>query len=137
MPNIYIREWPTDSPPDLARQENTLLAAKLMVNAAITAPFCGGVPSIEFNIVYGREEMGKVARKIEELAYMNKREVWQNMFKTEAVMVRESEVILFIGSYRAAQSPFDAECGECSGEPSCRRVYEGWPKANILVLSVK
>jgi len=136
MPSIYIREWPTDAPHDLERQEGTLHAARLMVNSAITAPVIGGVPLIECNLVYGRQEMEKVARKIEELAYTNKREVWQNMFKTEAVMVRESDVILFIGCYRAAKSPLDAECGLCNGEPSCQRMYEGWPRANLGMIDV-
>jgi len=61
MPSIYIREWPTDAPHDLARQEGTLLAARLMVNSAITAPVIGGVPLIECNLVYGRQEMEKVS----------------------------------------------------------------------------
>lgn len=136
MPSIYIREWPTDSPPDLERQKGSLMVAKMMVNAAITAPVIGGVPNIECNIVYGREEMEKIAKKIEALAYTKDRELWQNMCKFEAVMVRESDVILFIGGYRTAQSPLDAECGLCNGSPTCQRMYDGWPETNVGLIDV-
>jgi len=42
-----------------------------MLDAALTAPFAGGVPSIEAHIVYGQEELETVARKVEEIAHTN------------------------------------------------------------------
>ena len=53
----YINEWPRYSPQDLRRREATLIAAKLAVGAAMTAPVAGGVPQAEAHLVYGQEEM--------------------------------------------------------------------------------
>ena len=56
MPRITIRDWPPYSPTDQNRRENTVVAAKLMMNAALTAPNVGGLPMTEGEIVYGEEE---------------------------------------------------------------------------------
>jgi len=36
MPRIDLGDWPPYSPPDLARREGSITAAKLMANAAFT-----------------------------------------------------------------------------------------------------
>ena len=118
----YVNEWPRHSPQDLRRREATITAAKLAMNAALTAPVAGGVPQIEAHLVYGQEELDKVARKMEELAYTN--ESWKRRFLNEAVMVRESDVILFLGNYRAHETPLDANCGLCGGPSGCAFFYE-------------
>lgn len=118
----YINEWPRHSPQDLRRREATLTAARLIMNAALTAPVAGGVPQIEAHLVYGQEELEKVARKMEELAYTN--ENWKRRFLNEAVMVRESDVILFLGNYRAHETPLDANCGLCGGPSGCSFFYQ-------------
>ena len=118
----YINEWPRHSPQDLRRREATIIAAKLALNAAMTAPVAGGVPQIDGQLVYGQEELEKVARKMEELAYTNER--WKSRFLNEAVMVRESDVILFLGDYRAHETPLDAMCGLCGGAAGCAFFYE-------------
>lgn len=118
----YVNEWPRYSPQDLRRREATIIAAKLAMNAALTAPVAGGVPQIDAHLVYGQEELQKVALKIEELAYTNER--WKKRFLNEAVMVRESDVILFLGDYRAHETPLDANCGLCSGNKGCAFFYE-------------
>ena len=117
-----INEWPRYSAADLRRREATLTAAKLAVNAALTAPVAGGVPQVETQMVYGAEELEKVARKMEELAYTNDK--WKQRFLNEAVMVRESDVLLFFGNYRAAETPLDANCGLCGGAAGCSFLYE-------------
>lgn len=119
----YIYEYPPYSPQDLRRREGTLLAARLMINAALTAPFAGGVSHVEAELVYGQAEQEQLARKIEELAYTNK--AWEEMFKYEAVMVRESDAVIFLGSRMAADNPLDAGCGMCGGKPDCSYFYEG------------
>lgn len=118
----YISEWPRYSPQDLRRREATLIAAKLAVGAAMTAPVAGGVPQVDAHLVYGQEEMEKVARKMEELAYTNRR--WQRRFLSEAVMIRETDVIVFLGDYRAHETPLDANCGMCGGAMGCAYLYE-------------
>lgn len=118
----YMYEYPPYSPQDLRRREGTVLAARLMINAALTAPVAGGVSHMEAELVYGQREQEELARKIEELAYSNK--VWEEMFKYEAVMVRESDAIIFLGSRMAAQNPLDAGCGMCGGKPDCSYFYK-------------
>ena len=117
----YINDWPKHSPQDLRRREATIQAARLCLNAALTAPVAGGVPQMEAHLVYGQEELEKVARKMEELAYDNER--WKRRFLNEAVMVRESDVILFLGNYRAMETPLDANCGLCGGQAGCSFLY--------------
>lgn len=115
-------EYPPYSPQDLNRREGSLLAARLMVNAALTAPFAGGVCQVEAEIVYGQEEQEDLSRKIEELSYTNR--AWEEMFKYEAVMVRESDVIIFLGNRLAGEFALDAGCGMCGGRADCSFFYE-------------
>jgi uncharacterized ferredoxin-like protein len=122
MPRITIRDWPPYSPTDQGRRENAVIAAKLMMNAALTAPNVGGIPMTEGEIVYGEEEQEQIARKMEELAYRT--EAQRHVFLYEAVMARGVDVILFLGNTRAYSDPWDGECGLCAGRPDCSFVYE-------------
>jgi uncharacterized ferredoxin-like protein len=114
-------EYPRFSPQDLRRREGTIAAARLCINAALTAPVAGGVPQAEATLIYGQEELEAVARKMEELAYTNKK--WERRFLNEAVMVRESDCIIFLGDYRAKETPLDGWCGLCGGEAACTFLY--------------
>jgi hypothetical protein len=69
MERIHIDEWPPYSPEDQAKKENVLIVAKLMVNAALTAPFTGGVPGHEAEIAHGQKELEAIAREMERLAH--------------------------------------------------------------------
>jgi uncharacterized ferredoxin-like protein len=122
MPRIIIRDWPPYSPTDQQRRENAVIAAKLMMNGALTAPSIGGIAMTEGEIVYGEEEQEQIARKMEELAY--EIEAQRHVFLYEAVMARSVDVILFIGNTRAYSDPWDGECGLCAGRPDCSFVYE-------------
>jgi len=99
-----------------------LEAARLMVNSALTAPLAGGVPQIEAHIVYGQEELEAIARKVEEIAHTQ--ESWKEPFLYEAVMVRDSDVIIFLGNTRCHETPLDAGCGLCGGTLDCGYFYE-------------
>ena len=130
MPRITIRDWPPYSPTDQNRRENTIVAAKLMMNAALTAPSIGGIAMTEGEIVYGEEEQEEIARKMEELAH--EREAWQHTFLYEAVMARQADTIL-LGNTRAYASPWKGECGLCAGRADCSFVYENrTQKAGII-----
>lgn len=124
MPRIRVDEWPPYSDRDKNKKEASLTAARLMMNGAMTAPFTGGVAQIEGEIVYGEDELDEVARKMEELAYTNDKGRWKEIFLYESVMVRESDVLLFIGNYRARRTPMDVGCGLCGGRPDCSFLYE-------------
>jgi uncharacterized ferredoxin-like protein len=78
----------------------------------------------ECHIVYGAEDLAKVARKMEEIARLKPEDnTWQRMFKYEAAMVCDSDAILFIGAL-AAYQPFDTGCGYCGGSAGCQFTYE-------------
>lgn len=133
MTRTYINEWPLYAPPDQAKKDNVLLAAKLMANAAITAPFTGGVPSLEAEIAHGWEEMGNIAREMERLAHAEVPKKLKKPFLYEAAMIGETDVVLFLGNTRAHSSPLDAGCGLCGGEPDCSFFYERVSNSNGII----
>ncbi len=122
MPEIYVNDWPPHAPDDLHRREGVVEAARLMLNAAYTAPVAGGVGQIEAVILWGKHEQEKLAKKMEEMASHNQHT--SRRFKYEAEMVRESDAIILIGDYLASTIPIDAGCGLCGGEPNCSFLYE-------------
>ncbi len=122
MPEIHINDWPPHAPDDQNRREGVVEAARLMLNAAYTAPVAGGVSQIEAVILWGKHEQKRLAKKMEEMAGGN--EHTSRQFKYEAEMVRESDVVLLIGDYLASTLPIDAGCGLCGGEPNCSFLYE-------------
>jgi uncharacterized ferredoxin-like protein len=124
MTRIYINEWPLYAPPDQAKKDNVLLVAKLMVNGALTAPFTGGVNGVEAEIAYDQPELEKIAREMERLAHQEAPKKLVKPFLYEAAMVRESDAIVFLGNFRARNTPMDAGCGLCGGEPDCSFIYE-------------
>lgn len=125
MPSIYCREFPAWTPHDANRRENGVLAARLMANAALTAPKGGGVDSCECEVVWGEDDLERIAKEVEQLAYRSTVRLWRNRMFTEAVMVRESDAVLFVGTYRAGETPLDAGCGFCGGAPNCAYFYRG------------
>lgn len=133
MPRIYLSEWPPQSPPDLAKKENVLLVAKLMANAALTAPVGGGIQGFEAEIAYGAEELEAIAREMERLAHQEVPRRLKKVFLYEAAMVRETDVVLFIASFRAHSTPFDVGCGLCGGKMDCSFFYERVSHVNGLV----
>jgi uncharacterized ferredoxin-like protein len=124
MPKILMTDWPPYTEADQTRREGSIAAAKLMANAAQTAPKAGGIDGVECELVYGYDEQEKIARSIEALSKENpKSEMWYRIFRTEAVMVREADCILFIGHNRVGDSPLDLNCGYCGGKEICGYVY--------------
>ena len=117
-----VSDWTPWSPQDIRRKKGVLEAARLMVNAALTAPAAGGVPQVEADIVYGQEEIEAIARKVEELAHTNP--AWKEPFLYEAVMARDSDVLIFLGNTRCHETPLDAGCGMCGGGLDCSYFYE-------------
>jgi len=124
MPVIHMNDWPPFADSDQNRREGSIVAAKLMANAAQTAPKAGGIDQIECAILYGKDELDKIAKKIEELSLVNtKNKLWERIYRTEGIMVREADCILLVGNYRVADSPLDLGCGLCGGAEMCGYVY--------------
>jgi len=133
MPRFYVNDWPQFSPPDMMRRKNVFEAAKLILNAAMTAPNAGGVSQVEAEIVYGMDEQEEIARKMEELSNLPSQEHISHMYKYEAVMVRDADCILFLGDFRAIDTPMDAGCGFCYGVDDCRWLYTKHPSYMGLI----
>ena len=95
MTRIHIDEWPPYTPSDQVKKDNVLMVAKMMVNAALTAPFTGGVPGHEAEIAQGKKELEAIAREMERLAHKAVPKRLKKPFLYEAVMVRESDAIVF------------------------------------------
>ena len=55
------------SPFGLERRQGSIIAAKLMADAALTAAKSGRGPAIESAIVCGQEEQERIARKLEQM----------------------------------------------------------------------
>ncbi len=133
MTRIHIDEWPPYTPADQAKKDNVLMVAKLMVNGALTAPFTGGVPGHEAEIAHGKQELEAIAREMERMAHKEVPARLKKPFLYEAVMVRESDAIVFLGNKRAHETPMDAGCGLCGGEPNCSFFYERTSHFNGIV----
>ncbi|MBW1988303.1 MAG: hypothetical protein JRI97_02035 [Deltaproteobacteria bacterium] len=123
MPSYHVNEFPWHAPSDARRREIGVDVAKKMLAAALTAPVTGGVDHCEGEIVWGQDEQEAIARKMEELAHTTGNKKLKESFLYEAVMAREADCILFLGSYRARNTPFDVDCGYCSGPDGCGFVY--------------
>jgi uncharacterized ferredoxin-like protein len=119
--DLYYNDWPLFSPHDIERRKCTISAVKLMLNAAMTAPNAGGVSQVEAHIVAGYRKQIDLAKKMEEIG--NENNTLERIFKYEAQMCRESDAVLLLGDYRAAETPMDASCGGCAGLPDCSWIY--------------
>jgi uncharacterized ferredoxin-like protein len=123
MPRIHSKEFPWFSPADTARRNHAVEAAKLMLNAAHTAPAAGGVDHMEAELVWGEREQEEIAEKMEALSHLPENKLTGDLYRTEAVMAREADCILLLGDIRGRNTPFDVNCGYCSGPAGCSFVY--------------
>ena len=123
MPKVHSKEFPWFSPSDLNRRSHAVEAAKLMMNAAHTAPVTGGVDHMEAELVWGEEEQVEIAEKMEELSHRPENKQTGELYRTEAIMAREADCILLLGDIRGRNTPFDADCGYCGGPPGCGFLY--------------
>ncbi|MEW6261752.1 MAG: DUF2148 domain-containing protein [Thermodesulfobacteriota bacterium] len=123
MPRFRSKEYPWYAEADKNRREHVVAAAKLMLNAAHTAPTTGGTDHMESELVWGEEETEGLAEKMEELSYLPEYKRVDELFRTEAEMLRQADCLILLGDFRARNTPFDLDCGYCSGPVGCAFVY--------------
>lgn len=75
-----------------AIKRSVLTVAELMVVAAKTAPKARGVDNVVSAILVERDELEKIARKMEELA-----ERYGDFFRRDAESVRKSDALVLVG----------------------------------------
>ncbi|RLG58848.1 hypothetical protein DRN86_05130 [Candidatus Geothermarchaeota archaeon] len=95
---------------DDIEERRVLEVARAMCVAARTAPRTKGVDNIVTAIVYGKEDLGKIADEMERLS-----ERWK-FFKRDAENIRKSIALVLIGSL--SSGPYKLDCGAC-GYASC------------------
>ena len=117
MPRIHVNEWPPYAPSNQNSKDCSLIAAKLMMNAAQTAPVTGGVDNVEGEIVYGHDELDDIARKMEELAYSLENKTKEDQWKYEAVMVREIRRGASSGELPGQGDPLRPQLRLCAAGP--------------------
>ncbi len=123
MPSVHSKEFPWQADADRNRRDHVVEAAKLMMNASHTAPTSGGIDNLETELIWGGKELGALADKMDELSYLPQHKGTGEMFRTEAQMVRESDCVLALGSFRARNMPVGADCGLCGGAAGCAFLY--------------
>jgi len=77
-----------------AIREAVRTVASLMVAAAVTAPKAKGVDNIEVVVIDDRDELLKLAEKMDELA-----SVYGSFFSRDADCVRRSDAVVVIGAW--------------------------------------
>lgn len=92
------------------RAESAKLAAKLLLASATTSPRVGGVDEISIHVLDDRDEIEDLAICIDRMAADNPR--W-DFFRSDAVQVRDSDVVMIMADRRSAHDPMDSNCNLC------------------------
>ena len=103
--------WLMSSHPSL--RDSIIEVAKLMMISARTAPKTRGLDDVEIVLVSDREELERIARKMEELSST----LELKFFSRDADNVRRSDAVVLIGV--KASKPKDLDCGGC-GYSGCQ-----------------
>jgi uncharacterized ferredoxin-like protein len=92
------------------RLESAKLASQLLFASAITSPRVGGVDEICVQCIEDRDEIEDLAITIDKMADDNPQ--W-DFFRSDAVQVRESDVVLIMADRRSGHDPMDSSCNLC------------------------
>jgi len=77
---------------EISFEEIALLTAKLMAASAKTAPKAKGIDNVSIRILYRKDELNKLAEKMEELAVE-----YGSFYARDAKNIRESDVVVVLG----------------------------------------
>ncbi|MBN2027426.1 MAG: hypothetical protein JW854_11770 [Actinobacteria bacterium] len=92
------------------RLESVKLASKLLLASATTSPRVGGVDEISIHVLDDRDGIEDMAIFIDKMAADNPR--W-DFFRSDAVQVRDSDVVMIIADRRSGHDPMDSNCNLC------------------------
>ncbi|MDD3717401.1 MAG: DUF2148 domain-containing protein [Actinomycetota bacterium] len=92
------------------REESVRLACKLLLASATTSPRVGGVDEISIHVLDSRDEIEDLAIAIDRMAADNPR--WE-FFRSDAVQVRDSDVVMIMADRRSSHDPMDSNCNLC------------------------
>jgi uncharacterized ferredoxin-like protein len=92
------------------RLESVKLASKLLLASATTSPRVGGVDEISIHVLDSRDEIEDLAIAIDTMADDNPR--W-DFFRSDAVQVRDADVVMIMADRRSGHDPMDSNCNLC------------------------
>ncbi len=92
------------------RLESVKLASKLLLASATTSPRVGGVDEISIHVLDDKDAIEDMAIFIDKMAADNPR--WE-FFRSDAVQVRDSDVVMVIADRRSGHDPMDSNCNLC------------------------
>lgn len=92
------------------RAESAQIAAKLLLASATTTPRVGGVDEISIHVLETRDEIEDMAICIDRMAADNP--CW-DFFRSDAVQVRDSDVVMIVADRRSGHDPMDSDCNLC------------------------
>ena len=95
---------------DERRAESAKLAAKLLLATATTTPRVGGVDEISIHVLETRDEIEDMAIFIDKMAADNP--AW-DFFRSDAVQVRDSDVVMIFADRRSGHDMMDSDCNLC------------------------
>jgi uncharacterized ferredoxin-like protein len=95
---------------DEKRQEAVRLAGKLLLASAVTAPRVGGIDEISVQYIEDRDTIEEMAIVIDKMASENT--AWE-FFRSDAVQVKDSDVVLVMADRRSGHDPMDSNCNLC------------------------
>ncbi|MHB8780186.1 MAG: ferredoxin domain-containing protein [Candidatus Geothermincolia bacterium] len=97
------------------RAEAAKLAAKLILASATTAPRVGGIDEITIHMIEDRDSIEEMAILVDKMSAEN--DSW-DFFRSDAVQIRDSDVVLVISDRRSGVDPMDSNCNLC-GQTLC------------------
>ncbi|HEY5514567.1 MAG TPA: DUF2148 domain-containing protein [Geomonas sp.] len=92
------------------RQEGARLAGKLLLASAVTAPRVGGIDEISVQYIEEQDAIEEMAIVIDKMASDNP--AW-GFFRSDAIQVRDSDVVLVMADRRSGHDPMDSNCNLC------------------------
>jgi uncharacterized ferredoxin-like protein len=92
------------------RLESVKLACQLLLASATTSPRVGGVDEISIHVLDSKDDIEDLAIAIDKMAEDNPR--WE-FFRSEAVQVRDSDVVMIMADRRSGHDPMDSNCNLC------------------------
>lgn len=95
---------------DERRLESVKLASKLLLASATTSPRVGGVDEISIHVLDARDDIEDLAIAIDKMADDNPR--W-DFFRSDAVQVRDADVVMIMADRRSGHDPMDSNCNLC------------------------
>jgi len=93
-----------------ARLESAKLASKFLLASAVSAPRVGGIDEVTVHALDDRDSIEEMAIVVDKMAEDNP--AWE-FFRSDAVQIRDSDVVLVLADRRSSGDPMDSNCNLC------------------------